>query len=96
MPNLGEAVGMTIAPDWLCEVLSPSTRALDRRRKMPIYAREGVEWMWLVDPLKKRLEIYQRTDRSWQIVGTYESGARIQAPPFEPIELDLAEWWYTT
>ena len=42
MPYVAEElVAFEIAPDWICEVLSPSTSTLDRVRKMPVYARRG-------------------------------------------------------
>lgn len=50
MPEIPDVVGFTLAPDWVCEVLSPSTARLDRRRKLPIYARAEVEHVWLLDP----------------------------------------------
>src|SRR5207249_834735 len=46
-----EAAFFTLAPDWICEVLSPSTAALDRGEKMEIYAREEVRHIWHVDPI---------------------------------------------
>ena len=48
-----------IAPDWICEVLSPSTAALDRIEKMPVYASNGVAWAWLIDPLLQTLEVFR-------------------------------------
>ena len=41
---------LTLAPDWLCETLSPTTEKLDRTKKLGIYARERVPHVWLVDP----------------------------------------------
>ena len=50
MPELPDTAYFTLAPDWACEVLSASTRKLDLVRKRPIYAREGIPHLWLVDP----------------------------------------------
>jgi Uma2 family endonuclease len=46
-----------LAPDWICEILSPSTASLDRSRKLGVYAREQVAHAWLVDPLLRTLEV---------------------------------------
>ncbi|MEA2625799.1 MAG: hypothetical protein QOD06_1844, partial [Candidatus Binatota bacterium] len=59
MPKFPNVAAFTLAPDWLCEVISPSTARLDRSRKMRVYAREGVAHLWLVDPLARILEIYR-------------------------------------
>jgi Uma2 family endonuclease len=56
MPELPDASAFELAPDWVFEVLSPSTAATDRAEKMPIYAREQVGQLWLVDPIAKTLE----------------------------------------
>ena len=57
VPTLPADAYMTLAPDWVCEVLSPSTETLDRGKKLRIYAREGVAHAWLVDPLRQTLEV---------------------------------------
>jgi Uma2 family endonuclease len=83
----------TVAPDWVCEVLSPSTAATDRAQKLPIYAREGVTHVWLVDPLQRTLEILRRAGERWLIVGVHRGEAKVRAEPFDAIELDLAILW---
>lgn len=59
LPELPDTAALTLAPDWLCEVLSPSTETLDRARKMGSYAREGVKHLWLADPRTRLLEVYR-------------------------------------
>ena len=83
----------TLAPDWACEVISPSTAAKDRARKLPIYAREGVTHVWLVDPLQRTLDVLRLQDRHWVIVAVHEGAARVRAEPFDAIELDLGILW---
>jgi Uma2 family endonuclease len=83
----------TLAPDWACEVLSPRTRVKDRAKKLPIYAREGVSHVWLVDPLLRTLEVLRRQGSEWLIVGVHEGSARVRAEPFDAIELDLSILW---
>ncbi|HZI15811.1 MAG TPA: Uma2 family endonuclease [Myxococcus sp.] len=93
MPEMPETAYFTQAPDWVCEVLSPSTEALDRKRKREIYAREGVGHVWLVDPSKRTLEVFQRQEQQWVQRGTYSGEERVRAEPFEAVELDLGAIW---
>jgi Uma2 family endonuclease len=83
----------TLAPDWLCEVLSPSTSKLDRARKLPIYARAEVRHVWLVDPLARTLEVLRLESGRWSILGTHADDARVRAEPFDAIELELGALW---
>lgn len=93
LPQLPDAPHMRLAPDWICEVLSDSTEAVDRIRKMPIYLREGVTHAWLVSPKHRTVEVYRRSDAGWVIVGQYEGAQAVRAEPFEAIELQLGHLW---
>ena len=94
MPHLPETAHFALAPDWVCEVLSPRTAALDRVRKMRFYAKAGVSQAWLVDPLAETLEVFRRTeDGAWLLVATHEGADQVRAEPFAAIELDLALLW---
>jgi Uma2 family endonuclease len=83
----------TLAPDWCCEVLSPSTEALDRGRKLDIYRREGVAHVWLVSPALQSLEVLRRHDLGWLLVATHRGDVVVRAEPFDAAELDLAGLW---
>ncbi len=78
-----------LVPDWVCEVLSPSTVALDRGRKMGVYAREGVGHLWLVDPLARMLEVYRLGGERWLLLGTHAGAMNVCAEPFEVLALEL-------
>ena len=93
MPALLDVAYFELAPDWACEVVSPTTGALDRSRKMPIYARERVEHLWLVDPIARTLEVYGLDGTRWVVVSTHGGKQAIRAEPFEAIELDIGRWW---
>src|SRR5688572_5797091 len=68
MPKLPETAYFELPPDWVCEVLSPSTEADDRVDKMPIYAREGVRHVWLIDPILQTLEVFVLVaERRWMM-----------------------------
>jgi Uma2 family endonuclease len=94
LPSVPPDRAMRLAPDWLCEVLSPSTARLDRLRKLPVYAAAGVEHVWLVDPLARTVEVYRRQGETWLLV-TIADGAQTEArlEPFEAVVLDLTAWW---
>jgi len=81
------------APDWVCEVLSPSTEALDRGTKMRIYRRERVGHAWLVNPVTHTLEVYRLETERWVLLDTYEADAVVRAEPFEAFELSLGVLW---
>jgi Uma2 family endonuclease len=93
MPTVPSVAYFTLAPDWLCEVLSPSTKAIDRGKKLPIYAREGVGHVWLVDPLLQTLEVLRLESQRWSMVATHEADAQVRAEPFDAIELALRALW---
>jgi Uma2 family endonuclease len=93
MPEMPDCSASELAPDWLCEVLSQSTAGTDRVRKMPVYAREGVRHVWLVDPSAQTLEAYRLEDARWVQVGAWMGDARVRAEPFEAFELELAALW---
>ena len=81
------------APDWLCEVISPSTAAIDRTKKLSIYAREGVAHVWLVDPLARTLEVLGVEGGRWLILATHGDREVIDAQPFDAIGLELGLLW---
>jgi Uma2 family endonuclease len=94
LPELPDTAFISVTPDWVCEVLSPSTAAQDRADKMPIYAREGVRHVWLLDPIAKTLEVFALgAENRWVLVLVEKASARVRAEPFEAIELDLAALW---
>ena len=87
-----EAVA-SLAPDWVCEVLSPSTEVLDRGTKMAIYRREEVRHVWLVSPSLQTLEVYRRHDLGWLLLGTFQGKAEVRAEPFDAVAIELAALW---
>lgn len=94
MPELPDTAYFSTTPDWICEVLSRSTEAVDRNKKLPIYAAHGVSHVWLIDPIVKSLEVHTLgEDRRWREVRVYEGNVPVRAEPFAAIEIDLAELW---
>ena len=94
MPELPETAWFELPPDWVCEILSPSTARTDRAVKMPIYARETVPHLWLVDPDLRTLEVYRlEDDGHWLLIETLKEDDQVRQPPFEAISFPLGVLW---
>lgn len=94
MPQMPRVKAFELVPDWVCEVISPSTARIDRTRKMRIYAREKVAHMWIVDPLARSIESYRIDGDSWKVLGVFgDEAERARIEPFESVELEIARWW---
>ncbi len=93
MPSVPDVAHFLRAPDWVCEVVSPTTGRLDRVHKMPAYARSGVEHLWLVDPQARSLEVFKLVQEHWTLMSTHEGAVHIRAEPFESVKLDMSRWW---
>ncbi|HLE70042.1 MAG TPA: Uma2 family endonuclease [Vicinamibacteria bacterium] len=93
VPLLPDAPWFDVAPDWVCEVLSPSTETVDRGRKLRIYAREEVSHLWLVNPVAKTLEVYRLGEAHWVLLRTFVGEDVVRAGPFEAVEFPMSRWW---
>ncbi len=82
-----------LVPDWICEVLSPSTESEDRTTKLALYARAKVGHVWLVSPGARTLEVLRLEGSRWLLVGSHAGDERVRAEPFDAVELDLAPLW---
>ena len=85
LPQIPDVAFMTLAPDWVCEVVSPETARLDRGPKRAIYAKAGVSWLWLLDPKDRVLEAFQLFDGQWRLVGVATGKDNIKLPPFDAV-----------
>ncbi len=93
MPDIPDDHRFEVVPDWVCEILSPSTASKDREIKMPLYAHYGVSYVWLIDPIKKTLEAYELIDEQWAETGQFKDKASISVKPFEAISFNLNDLW---
>ena len=93
MPEYPDVAFFTLAPDWVCEILSPSTRHLDLGRKRDIYAREEVAYLWIVDPDARTLEAFELRRGAWVSVGSLRDDAPVSLPPFDAISFPLDALW---
>jgi Uma2 family endonuclease len=93
-PNLPSLGGhFTAAPQWVCEILSKSTARVDRVIKLPVYAREKVEYVWLIDPELKTLDVFLLNDHRWTLLNSFVENDKIRAAPFDAVEIDLGALW---
>ncbi|MFM8332323.1 MAG: Uma2 family endonuclease [Candidatus Methylumidiphilus sp.] len=93
MPSVPDGHRFEIVPDWLCEILSPTTAKTDRATKMPLYARYGVAHVWLVDPLTRTLEGYALQEGRWLLLAILKDDDIVQLPPFDAVGFSLADLW---
>lgn len=93
LPSLPETAFFELAPDWVCEVLSPGTEKQDRVLKMPVYAKYGVQHVWLLDPLLRTLEVFEWTAAGWLMLDVLANDAAVSVAPFAAISFDLSALW---
>ena len=94
LPSLPDGHKIQVVPDWICEVLSPSTKSVDREVKMPLYAKFGVAYLWLVDPVEKTLESYKLDGKNqWQQTGFFQGAEQAEIKPFDAITIALSDLW---
>ena len=96
MPEYPDSAYFEIAPDWVCEVLSPSTRCIDLGGKREFYARESVGHLWFVDPEARTLETFELRKGQWLLTATLADDAPVSLPPFDAITFPLDALWPET
>jgi Uma2 family endonuclease len=93
MERLPEAAYFTLVPDWVCEVISPSTARLDRTKKLHVYARNGVSHCWIVDPILRTLDVMWLESGRWTLASTQSDDEIVRPEPFVAVDLELALLW---
>ena len=93
MPELPDTPYFPLAPDWACEVLSASTRRMDLQGKRPIYAREGVGYLWLVDPTDRTLDAFELHEGKWLLMASAKDDEPVSIRPFDAITFSLGDLW---
>jgi Uma2 family endonuclease len=92
LPRLPEGA-LTATPDWVCEILSPTTRRHDWLVKKPFYARIGVPWLWLVDADALTVVVCECVDGAYRDVAIVGGGEGVRLPPFDGVTVDVGAWW---
>jgi Uma2 family endonuclease len=95
LPEVPDTNGIEIAPDWVCEILSPSTFRIDRLKKLPKYARNQIEHVWIVDPEHRTLEVCRRAGSVYETVQIFDPSDEpiVRAEPFDAIDFPLDSLW---
>jgi Uma2 family endonuclease len=93
LPTLPETAWISTAPDWVCEILSPSTERYDRGDKRIIYGDAGVGHLWHVDPVLRMLEVFELRGGKWLLLDVYRDNADVAAPPFADVSFPLGLLW---
>ena len=93
MPDYPDTAYFTLAPDWVCEALSASTRNVDLHEKRPIYALAGVLHLWLVDPADRTLEAFELRNGEWVLIATAKDDDSVSIRPFDAITFSLGDLW---
>jgi Uma2 family endonuclease len=93
LPRLPDTAWFELAPDWVCEVLSPSTARVDRVQKLPLYAAAGVGHVWLVDPVLRTLEAFENQQGRWLLLGAFKNDDMVVVAPFDAVALRLGALW---
>jgi Uma2 family endonuclease len=93
MPVVPRGRPVLVAPDWVCEVISPGTEVFDRGTKAPWYAAAGVSWLWFVDPEEQLLEVHQNDAGTFRQLRRWQGNVEVTAPPFEPVSWPLGALW---
>ena len=93
MPALPDTAWFPLAPDWICEVLSPGTRRFDLTDKRRLYAAAGVGSLWHVDPDERTLEAFALRDGAWTLIAALKDDEDVRVAPFEAIVFRLSVLW---
>ena len=89
LPYIPDVAFSTLAPDWVCEVLSPATARFDRGAKRDIYGEAGVSYLWLIDPRERVLEAFHRTNGNWLLAGVATGSDAVKLLPFDAVAFSL-------
>jgi Uma2 family endonuclease len=93
MPEMPVDEPIRLVPDWVCEILSPTTRRHDMLHKQPYYAKIGVPIMWLVDIEARVLTVHRLESSHWVTIGTYSDEIEARIAPFDAVPLNVTRWW---
>lgn len=93
MPELPDTAWFSMVPDWVCEVIYPATARYIRCEKRDIYAANGVEHLWHIDPSNRLLEVFELSSSNWVLIKTWRDDERVAAPPFPNAPFNLGRLW---
>jgi Uma2 family endonuclease len=80
-------------PDLCVEIVSPSSRLIDRRDKFKQYSRGKVAYYWIVDPDQRTAEAFKLARREYRPAGAGKESEIVKFPPFPDLKIPLGEIW---
>lgn len=89
MPTIPDGHKFDVVPDWICEILSPSTESVDREIKQPLYAQAGVQYLWLISPMQGTLEAFTVVNGNWTVQGVFSGDQKVSVEPFESVAITV-------
>ncbi len=93
LPVIPDKPWLDLAPDWICEVISPSTARYDRLEKRNIYAQFKVPHLWLIEPDRRMLEAFELQKGQWSLIATHVNDDEIAIAPFAEVPFSLGALW---
>jgi Uma2 family endonuclease len=93
LPAPPEGSGTDLPPDWVCEALTPVTRALDLTLKRRTYARAGIPHLWQIDDEARLLEAFILEAGQWRLVAALRDDQEVCLAPFDAIAFPLSVLW---
>lgn len=93
LPVIPDVAYMELAPDWVCEVISPSTAHYDRIEKRRIYAENAVRHLWFIDPDSRTQEAFELRDQQWLLISSLGNDDQVAVPPFDAVPFKLDALW---
>lgn len=93
LPSMQDTAFIETPPDWVCEVISPSTQAHDKGPKRRICASYGVAHLWHLDPIAKLLEVFELRSQQWVLLDVFQDRDEVKAAPFAAVPFSLGHLW---
>lgn len=93
MPEIPRGHRFEVVPDWICEIVSPSTESKDREIKMPLYENYGVQYAWIIDPFARTLESFKLVNGRWTKLSDFSGEDLVAVAPFDAITIALNDLW---
>jgi Uma2 family endonuclease len=90
-PDLIKEQGCFGVPDWIIEILSPSTAKKDLQNKFDLYEEAGVKEYWIVEPKNSTVEVFVLESNRYRRVGAYVLDDVIPCNTLEGLSIDLKE-----
>lgn len=93
MPVVPNTAWIELPPDWVCDVLTPSSLTIVREQKAAAYARHGISDWWVIDPDKQAVEVHALRGNAYECAAHLIGRHALQSPPFANVAIDLGHLW---